>query len=69
MIYKVFFQKSLTEVPVREHTQSVYVEAKTVNEVRQKLADRKYNIEYIQEIKGNFLDYEKETNSLKLENV
>jgi DNA-dependent RNA polymerase auxiliary subunit epsilon len=69
MIFKVFFQKSLTEVPVREHTQTVYVEAETVNEVRKKLADRKYNIEYIQEINGNFLDYEKETNSLELENV
>ncbi|MBY6036261.1 DNA-dependent RNA polymerase auxiliary subunit epsilon family protein [Fictibacillus nanhaiensis] len=69
MIFKVFFQKSLTEVPIREHTQTVYVEAKTINDVRIKLADRKYNIEYIQEINGNFLEYEKDTNSLELENV
>jgi DNA-dependent RNA polymerase auxiliary subunit epsilon len=69
MIFKVFFQKSLTEVPIREHTQTVYVEAKTINDVRKKLADRKYNIEYIQEINGKFLEYEKDTNSLELENV
>ncbi|OOE12092.1 DNA-dependent RNA polymerase subunit epsilon [Fictibacillus arsenicus] len=69
MIFKVFFQTSLTEVPIREHTQSVYVEAETINDVRKKLADRKYNIEYIQEINGKFLEYEKETNSLELENV
>ncbi|KZE63374.1 hypothetical protein AWM68_15265 [Fictibacillus phosphorivorans] len=69
MIYKVFFQTSLTEVPVREHTQTVYVEAETINDVRKKLADRKYNIEFIQEINGKFLEYEKETKSLELENV
>ncbi|MFD1357373.1 DNA-dependent RNA polymerase subunit epsilon [Fictibacillus halophilus] len=69
MIFKVFFQTSLTEVPIREHTQTVYVEAKTINDVRKKLADRKYNIEYIQEINGKFLEYEKDTNSLELENV
>lgn len=69
MIFKVFFQTNLTEVPVREHTQTVYVEAETINDVRKKLADRKYNIEYIQEINGKFLEYEKDTNSLELENV
>jgi DNA-dependent RNA polymerase auxiliary subunit epsilon len=69
MIFKVFFQTSLNEVPIREHTQTVYVEAETINDVRKKLADRKYNIEYIQEINGKFLEYEKATNSLELENV
>ncbi|MCM3720328.1 DNA-dependent RNA polymerase subunit epsilon [Fictibacillus phosphorivorans] len=69
MIFKVFFQPSIKEVPIRERTQSVYVEAETINEVRLKLADRSYNIEYIQEINGKFLEYEKETNSLELENV
>jgi DNA-dependent RNA polymerase auxiliary subunit epsilon len=69
MIYKVYFQTSLTEVPIRENTQTVYVEAETINDVRKKLADRKYNIEYIQEINGKFLEYEKDTNSLELENV
>jgi DNA-dependent RNA polymerase auxiliary subunit epsilon len=69
MIFKVFFQKSLNEVPFREHTQTIYVEAKSVSDVRKKLVDRKYNIEFIQEINGNFLEYEKETNSLELENV
>jgi DNA-dependent RNA polymerase auxiliary subunit epsilon len=69
MIFKVFFQTSLNEVPIRENTKTVYVEGKTINDVRKKLADRKYNIEYIQEINGKFLEYEKDTNSLELENV
>ena len=69
MIFKVFFQKSMSEVPFREHTQTIYVEAESVSDVRKKLVDRNYNIEYIQEINGNFLEYEKETNSLELENV
>jgi DNA-dependent RNA polymerase auxiliary subunit epsilon len=69
MIFKVFYQTSLNEVPIREHTKTVYVEAETINDVRKKLADRKYNIEYIQEINGKFLQYEKDTDSLELENV
>lgn len=37
MIYKVFFQASTTEVPVREHTDSLYVEAVSERDVRDKL--------------------------------
>ncbi|MFC7372007.1 DNA-dependent RNA polymerase subunit epsilon [Fictibacillus iocasae] len=69
MIYKVFFQIHANEVPVRENTKTIYVEAGSIAEVRNKLKDRSYNIEFIQEIKGEFLDYEQSFESYVLENV
>lgn len=69
MIFKVLYQEQAGEVPVRERTKSVYVEAETVREVRKKLSDRKYNIEYIQELDEAHLNYEKETGKLEVENI
>ncbi|EAK9719932.1 DUF1447 family protein, partial [Listeria monocytogenes] len=37
MIFKVFYQETLTETPVREKTQSLYVEAESEVKVRQLL--------------------------------
>jgi len=69
MIYKVYYQDTPDEVPVREHTKSVYIEADSVREVRKKLIDRKYNIEYIQELDEAHLNYEKQSPEFELENV
>ncbi|MGC4375478.1 DNA-directed RNA polymerase subunit epsilon [Fictibacillus sp. Mic-4] len=69
MIFKVFYQENKEEVPIRENTKVLYVEGESLEDVRKKLADRNYNIEYIQEIKGKFLEYEKESKSFELENV
>ncbi|MFC0189060.1 DNA-dependent RNA polymerase subunit epsilon [Fictibacillus aquaticus] len=69
MIFKVYFQDFANEVPIRENTKAIYVEAGSIAEVRNKLKDRSYNIEFIQEIKGDFLDYEKASDSYVLENV
>ncbi|GIO22357.1 DNA-dependent RNA polymerase subunit epsilon [Oceanobacillus sp. J11TS1] len=69
MIYKVLYQASQTEVPIRERTESLYVEANSVREVRSKLSDRKINIEYIQVLDGAHLEYEKSTGNFELENV
>lgn len=69
MIYKVLYQELPDEVPVRERTQTVYVEADSVREVRKKLSDRNYNIEYIHELDEAQLNYEKETGKLELENI
>ncbi|CAM3691745.1 DNA-dependent RNA polymerase subunit epsilon [Mesobacillus zeae] len=60
MIYKVYFQESIKQVPVREKTKTVYVEAESERDVRTKLADRGYNIEYIEAVKGKYLEYEQE---------
>ncbi|WP_047982153.1 DNA-dependent RNA polymerase subunit epsilon [Ornithinibacillus contaminans] len=69
MIYKVIYQTSSYEVPVRERTQSLYIEADSQKEVRQKLSDRNYNIEFIQPLDGAHLEYEKQSEAFQLETV
>jgi DNA-dependent RNA polymerase auxiliary subunit epsilon len=60
MIFKVYFQESNKQVPVREKTQTIYVEGDSEREVRTKIADRQYNIEYVEAVQGNYLEYEKQ---------
>jgi DNA-dependent RNA polymerase auxiliary subunit epsilon len=68
MIFKVFYQESKAEVPVRECTKSLYMEADSERDVRLKLKDQFYNIEFIQKLEGSFLDYEKNNSSFELVN-
>ena len=67
MIYKVYYQESKLEVPVRENTKSLYLEAEDVRDVREKLQDRNYNIELIQLLEGNYLEYEQASENYRLE--
>ncbi|WLD94993.1 DNA-dependent RNA polymerase subunit epsilon [Alkalihalobacillus sp. AL-G] len=67
MIFKVFYQESLQEVPVREETKSLYFEADSVQAVRSALAGRNYNIEFIQQISGSHLKYEQQFEDFELE--
>ncbi len=61
MIYKVYYQETKTRNPKREQTQSLYLEADSVIEVRDLLDKHTpYNVEYIQELDDNHLAYEKE---------
>jgi len=60
MIFKVYYQEKITEVPVRENTQTLYVEANSEREVRKKLSDRPINIERIQSVEGQYLEYERQ---------
>lgn len=69
MIYKVYYQENAQEVPVRENTKSLYLEAASEREVRNYLKDRNYNIEYIQLLEGNYLEYEKNSPNFHLENA
>ncbi|RYL95451.1 DUF1447 family protein [Sporolactobacillus sp. THM7-4] len=69
MVFKVLYQKSRKEVPVRENTQTLYLEAEDVREVRRKLADKPYNVEFIQPLTGKFLEYEKQFTEFKLEKI
>lgn len=62
MIFKVFYQENLTEVPVRENTHTLYVEAETEEQVRKGLKDRAYNIEFVTPLSEKSLAYEKENN-------
>jgi DNA-dependent RNA polymerase auxiliary subunit epsilon len=69
MIFKVFYQETLTEVAVRERTNALYVEGESERDVRRKLAPRKLNIEFVQKLHGSFLEYEKENVNFELENL
>ena len=69
MIYKVYYQESITEIPVRENTKTVYVEASSEREVRNYLKDRNYNIELVQLLEGNYLEYEQNSPNFRLENA
>jgi DNA-dependent RNA polymerase auxiliary subunit epsilon len=66
MIFKVYYQEDVAEAPVREKTQSLFVEASAVYEVRRKLKDKPYNIEFIQAVEGEFYDYEKQDENFKV---
>lgn len=60
MIFKVYYQESIKQAPVREKTKTIYVEADSEKDVRTKIADRQYNVEYIEAVEGNYYEYEKE---------
>jgi DNA-dependent RNA polymerase auxiliary subunit epsilon len=66
MIYKVYFQQHVREVPVREKTKTVYVNADSERDVRIKLKERDMNIEFIQKVDGAFLDYEQQNEDYKV---
>lgn len=67
MIYKVYYQENMLQVPVRENTKSMYVEADSEKSVRQMLKERNINIEYIQLLEGKHLEYEQASPYFELE--
>ncbi|MDQ0160086.1 DNA-dependent RNA polymerase subunit epsilon [Alkalibacillus sp. S2W] len=69
MVFKVLYQENITEAPVREETKTMYVEAETKREVREKLADRPYNIEHVQELSEAHLAYEQQSENFKVEDL
>ncbi len=69
MIFKVLYQEHAEEAPVREETKTLYIEAENVREVRSKLADRNYNIEYVQELSEAHLAYEQQSEDFKVEKI
>ncbi|KZZ83019.1 DNA-dependent RNA polymerase subunit epsilon [Bacillus sp. SJS] len=66
MIYKVYFQESVLEVPVREKTQTLYVQGDSERDVRLKLKDRNYNIEFVQLVDNSYLQYEEKSENYKV---
>ena len=67
MIYKVLYQKDKIQNPRRENTQTLYLEAPSAVEARALVeANTPYNIEFIQELSGNFLEYEEKSANFKL---
>ncbi|WP_155285896.1 DNA-directed RNA polymerase subunit epsilon [Lacticaseibacillus zhaodongensis] len=67
MIYKVLFQPTKDENPVRERTQSIYIEADSSIAARAAVEEKTpYNIELIQELTGDFLEYEKKSDDFHI---
>lgn len=61
MIYKIYYQEDKIRNPKREQTHSLYIEADNkVDALAQIEEHTPYNVEYIQELEGNSLAYEKE---------
>ncbi|ARD49157.1 hypothetical protein SporoP37_13880 [Sporosarcina sp. P37] len=69
MIFKVFYHENVHQVPVRENTRSLYVEAETEKEVRDQLQNREIMIEYIQKLEGEHLAYEQASPDFQVEQV
>ncbi|MBO9130338.1 DNA-directed RNA polymerase subunit epsilon [Bacillus sp. 165] len=69
MIFKVFYQENALQVPVRENTKTVYVEAESEKDVRIKLAKFNYNIELVQPLSGAHLEYEKQSEAFKVSEI
>ncbi|AOR97941.1 RNA polymerase subunit omega 1 [Bacillus subtilis] len=66
MIYKVFYQEKADEVPVREKTDSLYIEGVSERDIRTKLKEKKFNIEFITPVDGAFLEYEQQSENFKV---
>lgn len=66
MIFKVYYQETLSQVPVREKTKTLFIEGESVKEVRSKIADLGLNVEAVQEVKGAFLEYEQQNEDYKV---
>jgi len=66
MLFKVYYQESITEVPVRENTKTLFIEGESVRDVRIKIAGRGFNVEYVQEVKGAYLEYEQQNEDFKV---
>ncbi|MGZ4159837.1 MAG: DNA-dependent RNA polymerase subunit epsilon [Neobacillus sp.] len=66
MVYKVYFQESLKEVPVREKTKTLFIKGESERDIRRKIADRGYNIELVVPVKGAYLEYEQQNEDYKV---
>lgn len=67
MIYKVYYQETKERNPKREQTQALYIEAENDVDARQRVEENTpYNIEFVQLLDNNHLDYEKENADFKL---
>ncbi|KXT77990.1 DNA-dependent RNA polymerase subunit epsilon [Streptococcus sp. DD13] len=73
MIYKVFYQETKERNPKREQTKSLYVDVDAANELDGRIAVRSlveqntsYNIEFIELLSENHLNYEKEHSDFKI---
>lgn len=67
MIFKVTYQPAKFDAPNRENTESLYVEASDIVIARRLVEQNTpYNIEFIQPLEGNHLEYEQKNPDFKI---
>ncbi len=67
MIYKVLYQEDKIANPKREETKTLFIDTLTSIEARELVEkNTPYNVELIQELTGNSLEYEKKSPDFKL---
>lgn len=69
MIFKVFYQETKNEIPIRERTKTMYVQAESIRDVQNKLKNYPYNIEFIQQLDEAHLAFEKKLETFKVEKL
>ena len=57
--FKVFYQENNKEIPVRENTKSMFIESSDKPSVLRYLESKNYNVEYVQEMTEEYLNFEK----------
>ncbi|AXN40368.1 DNA-dependent RNA polymerase subunit epsilon [Peribacillus butanolivorans] len=66
MVFKVYYQVTIAEVPIRENTKTMFVEGESVRDVRLKLKKEPYNVEFVTAVTGAYLEYEKQNEDYKV---
>ncbi|MCD2255284.1 DNA-dependent RNA polymerase auxiliary subunit epsilon family protein [Lactobacillus sp. CC-MHH1034] len=67
MIFKVLYQENTKQAPRRETTHALYLEADNVVDARALVEkNTAYNIEFVQELSGKFLEFEQNEPDFKL---
>jgi len=67
LIYKVLYQKNQIQNPRRETTETLYTQSDSAIKVREILeAKTDFNVESIEELSGNYLEYEQKSPNYKL---
>ena len=69
MMYKVYYQEDKYEVPVREKTKTIFLQANSEREARLLLKDRQINIEFVQRVVGPYYEYEKQQEYFKVTEI
>ncbi|AEV95105.1 DNA-directed RNA polymerase subunit epsilon [Pediococcus claussenii] len=67
MIYKVYYQESKAAMPKRENTHSLYIDATNKSEAIARVENNNsFNVEQVELLEGNALEYEQQSASYKL---
>ena len=67
MTFKVYYQPDATKRPVRENTQSLYIEADSEAQALLLVEENTdYNIEFVEQLDDKSLEYEKQNPNFKI---